>query len=47
LEAAGSAYEWRSQLGKYAQQIWKTLNGKQRAAIDLDAEDVASSRDWD
>jgi hypothetical protein len=47
FEAAGSAYDWRSHVGKYAQQVWKSLDGEQRAAIALDAEDIATSRDWD
>lgn len=47
FEAAGSAFDWRSHVGKYAQQVWKSLDCEQQAAIALDAEDIATSRDWD
>ncbi|NTF16920.1 hypothetical protein G6L37_00575 [Agrobacterium rubi] len=47
FEQAGDVHDWRNYVGKYVQQVWKTLDAEQRAAIALDADDRASREEWD
>lgn len=44
---AGTMHEWRNYVGAYTRQIWETLDGEQRAAIAIDADERAGNEDWD
>jgi hypothetical protein len=47
FDAATYVHDWRNHVGTYVRQIWKSLDGEQRAAIALDADEKARKEDWD
>jgi hypothetical protein len=40
--APRSVPDWRNYVGTYVQQVWETLDGEQRAAIALSADENAN-----
>ncbi len=47
FEAARDVQDWRNYVGTYVRQAWKSLDNEQRAAIALDANELAIKEEWD
>jgi hypothetical protein len=43
----GRVHNWRNYIGENTQRLWDTFTREQKAALILDADDLAGNENWD
>lgn len=47
FETAGKIHDWRNHVGDGVRSIWDSLTLEQRAAVAVDAYEMAANEEWD